>query len=129
MRKITSWILSIIDTKLLKFIIVGIVNTILGTIIMFGMYNFASFSYWISSATNYIITSILSFFLNKYFTFESKGLSFKQAFKFAINIALCYLLAYGIAKPVVLQLLFGQSENIQTNVAMLVGMVPFPPSN
>ena len=95
-------ILSLVDQKLLRFIIVGCINTVVGTAIMFGLYNLASCSYWVSSAANYILTSILSFFLNKYFTFQNKERSWKQVAKFIINIAVCYVLAYGIAKPVVM---------------------------
>ena len=36
-KKITS----LIDQKLLRFILVGIVNTLVGTAIMFGLYNWA----------------------------------------------------------------------------------------
>ena len=52
-------ILSLVDQKLLRFIIVGCINTVVGTAIMFGLYNLASCSYWVSSAANYILTSIL----------------------------------------------------------------------
>ena len=61
---------NLFDEKLLKFILVGVVNTLVGMAIMFGLYNLAHCSYWVSSAANYILTSILSFFLNKYFTFN-----------------------------------------------------------
>ena len=64
----------IIDQKLARFLIVGVVNTLVGTAIMFGLYNLAHCSYWVSSAANYLLTSILSFFLNKYFTFQSLSL-------------------------------------------------------
>lgn len=111
--------------KLFRFIIVGVINTIVGTSIMFGLYNLAGCSYWVSSATNYILTSILSFFLNKYFTFQNKERSLKQVLKFALNIAVCYLFAYGIAKPLVLFALSTTNEHFQNNVAMLVGMCFF----
>lgn len=52
----------IFDKKLLKFILVGGINTLVGTFVMFGAYNFLGFSYWISSALNYIIGSIVSYF-------------------------------------------------------------------
>lgn len=116
---------SLIDAKLLRFIIVGLINTAVGTAIMFGLYNLAGASYWASSAANYILTSILSFFLNKYFTFRNKGWSWKQVMRFAINIAVCYLLAYGIAKPAISALLAGQGQKVQENVAMFAGMVLF----
>ncbi|QCR31463.1 GtrA family protein [Lysinibacillus sp. SGAir0095] len=115
----------LLDAKFWKFILVGMINTIVGTAIMFGFYNFLHFSYWTSSAANYILTSILSYFLNKYFTFQHKGSSWKSALRFTINIAICYLLAYGIAKPLTLLVLADMSQRVQENVAMFVGMVLF----
>lgn len=115
----------IVDKQLLKFLIVGIINTIVGTAIMFGMYNLLGVGYWVSSITNYVLTSILSFFLNKYFTFQNKTKSFSQILRFCLNIIVCYGLAYGIAKPLVKYILSGQSKSIRDNVAMLVGMCLF----
>ena len=113
------------DRKLLKFLLVGVVNTLVGTAIMFGLYNLAHASYWVSSAANYILTSILSFFLNKYFTFHNQQKSISQVVRFAANIAVCYLLAYGIAKPACRSLLQGSSVEIQDNISMFTGMCLF----
>ena len=124
-KKITS----LIDAKLLKFIIVGVINTLVGMAIMLGLYKLAGCSYWVSSAANYILTSILSYFLNKYFTFQNKEKSLGQVLRFIINIAVCYLLAYGIAKPLTLAVLAGFGEKVQTNIAMLVGMCLFTALN
>lgn len=60
--------------------------------------------------------------LNKYFTFQNKTWEWSQVWKFAVNVTACYLLGYGLAKPLVLHLLKGQAVNVQENVAMLVGM-------
>ena len=109
----------------MRFLIVGVVNTLFGTIVMFSLYNLAGCSYWISSAANYILGSILSFFLNKYFTFQNRKRSWGQVARFTVNIAACYLAAYGVAKPAVRMLLSGQSVSIQENAAMLVGMCLF----
>lgn len=118
-------LLSLFDAKLLRFLIVGVINTLVGTAIMFGLYNLAHCSYWVSSAANYILTSILSFFLNKYFTFKNKEQSLSQVLRFVINIAVCYGLAYGIAKPLCRALLASASVSVRDNVSMLVGMVLF----
>ncbi|WNX84674.1 GtrA family protein [Agathobaculum sp. NTUH-O15-33] len=115
----------LIDKKLLKFLLVGVVNTLVGTAIMFGLYNLAHCSYWVSSAANYILTSILSFFLNKYFTFGNRENSVSQVVRFALNIAVCYVLAYGIAKPLTLYLLAGTGTAVRDNVSMFVGMCLF----
>ena len=44
---------------------------------------------------------------------------------FVVNITICYLLAYGLAKPVVSWILNGQSKTVQDNLSMLVGMGAF----
>ena len=120
-----SRLTGLIDKKLAKFLVVGVINTLVGTAIMFGLYNLAHCSYWVSSAANYILTSILSFFLNKYFTFESKEKSAAEVLRFAVNIAVCYLLAYGIARPLCLAALAGASAAVRDNVSMFVGMCLF----
>lgn len=115
----------IFDYTFWKFILVGIVNTIFGTGIMFIFYNILHFSYWISSASNYFFGSILSYILNRMFTFKNSNNTSKTVPKFIINITACYLLAYGIAKPIVKYILMGYSKSIQENIAMLVGMCLF----
>lgn len=111
-----------IDKTFLKFLIVGVLNTLFGTAVMFGFYNLLHCSYWVSSAANYILGSILSYFLNKYFTFKNKEKGIKPIIRFVINISVCYLLAYGIAKPLASVMLSSASQNIKENIAMLVGM-------
>ena len=113
---------NIFDETLTKFLLVGVFNTLVGTGTMFLLYNLAGCSYWLSSAANYIVGGTVSFFLNKYFTFQSQGLSWKQVGKFIITVSACYLLAYGVAKPLTLHFLAGYAVQIQENAAMLVGM-------
>jgi putative flippase GtrA len=116
---------NIIDRSLARFIIAGIINTIVGSVIMFALYNIAQLSYWISSACNYFFTSILSFFVNKYFTFKVRQWSAFMVVAFAANIALCYLAAYGIAKPAVTLLLRQTSPIMSENIALFAGMCLF----
>lgn len=108
-----------------KFILVGCINTLFGAAIMFVFYNCFHLSYWLSSASNYFFGSILSYFLNKYYTFNYKERNWGVIGRFIINIAVCYLLAYGIAKPLARHLLDGLSVSLQENIAMIVGMVLF----
>ena len=124
-QKIADFLKKNLDRTTGKFLLVGIANTLFGSGIMFLAYNLLHFSYWVSSALNYILGSILSYFLNKYFTFRSKVKGGKELIRFVINIALCYLLAYGIAKPLVASLLSGANPAIQDNGAMIVGMCLF----
>lgn len=115
----------IIDKTFLKFIMVGIVNTLFGTVIMFTAYNFFQLGYWVSSALNYIFGSILSYCLNKCFTFQNKEKVIKNIWKFFANIFVCYFVAYGLAKPFI-KFLFSSTEVIiQDNISMFAGMCIF----
>lgn len=123
--KILQKLKNFFDVTMLKFILVGIANTIFGMGIMFLFYNFFHFNYWISSASNYIFGSILSYFLNKYFTFQNNSKGFKVILKFTINITICYLVAYGLAKPLTVMAMASFGPNIQNNIAMLAGSIFF----
>jgi putative flippase GtrA len=114
-----------VNRTFLKFIIVGLGNTLFGMTIMFVLYNFFGCGYWLSSTTNYIFGSILSFFLNKYFTFRVKYLSAQMVLAFVANISGCYLIAYGMAKPLIEFLLQNYNEKITGNISLLAGMCLF----
>ena len=115
----------LLDVTFWKFVLVGIANTLVGTTVMFVANNALHLSYWISSASNYVIGSIVSYFLNKYFTFQNKEKSVKQVVIFIFNITICYLLAYGFAKPIISWVLSNQSKPVQDNLSMLAGMGAF----
>lgn len=120
----------IFDPTFFRFVLVGIVNTLVGTAVMFGLYNWAGLylwgdlGYWLSSAANYGVGSVVSFFLNKHFTFRSREKGPGVVLRFALNIGVCWLLAYGIAQPLVGWVLSGTgwSGQIQGNLSMLAGM-------
>lgn len=115
----------LVDKTFLRFVLVGIVNTLFGTGIMFLFYNIFHFGYWISSASNYVFGSVLSYFLNKHFTFQDRSKSPKTIFRFILNITVCYAVAYGVAKPLVRWILSGAPGALLDNLAMLVGMGVF----
>lgn len=115
----------LLDRTFWKFIFVGMVNTLIGTAVMFSFYNLFHFSYWVSSAANYIVGSVVSYFLNKNFTFRDMNRGWKVIARFIINITLCYLIAYGAAKSLAEEMLRAASKNVQENGAMLVGMSLF----
>ena len=116
---------NLMDPSMIRFVIVGVINTLVGTTVMFALYNLAHMGYWFSSAANYVVGSIVSYFLNKNWTFKNKEHSVAVVVRFVINIAVCYLLAYGIAKPLVRLVLSGASETIRDNLSMLAGMCLF----
>ncbi len=113
------------DDAMWRFLLVGVINTVVGTAIMYALYNLVGVGYWLSSAANYILTSILSYFLNKHFTFRATERGWRPVVRFALNIAVCYVLAYGIAQPLTRWVLSGVSITLRENIAMAVGMVFF----
>lgn len=110
------------DKTFLKFIVVGIINTVFGTAIMFFCFNILQLDYWFSSAMNYICGGILSYFLNKKYTFAVKETSRKSVVRFTINLTVCYLIAYGVAKPIAMFIFQGAGEKWQGNIALFIGM-------
>ena len=122
----------IIDGELLRFIIVGLFNTFLGMVTMFGFYHLGM-GYWGASGLSYFLCSIVSFFLNKHFTFRNEESVAQTAVRFAVNIAVCYFAAYLVAKPCVRWLLAisgaALAANIVDQAAMLAGMCFFTAFN
>ena len=117
-----AFIKKFFDIKFWKFLGVGVINTLTGSAVMFLLYNVAHCGYWISSAANYIVGSIVSYVLNKKFTFENRQNSLRTIVRFAVSIGACYLIAYGAAKPLAMRLLAGMPVNVQENMGMVIGM-------
>ena len=114
--------MKLIDNTIPKFLLTGVINTLVGALVMFLLYNLAGCSYWLSSAANYLVGGTVSFFLNKSFTFRNTERSWTQVLRFVLTVAACWLIAYGVAKPLTMRLLAGSGEKLQTNAAMVVGM-------
>lgn len=115
----------LLDKTFFRFLLVGAVNTLFGTAVMFVFYNCLHLSYWVSSASNYFFGSILSYFLNRYFTFQNRSRGPGTVIRFALNITVCYAVAYGAAEPLARWALSGAGKTVQENGAMLAGMCLF----
>ena len=117
------------DPTLFRFLLVGCVNTLVGYGVMFGLYNltplntWGSRGQWIASAANYVVGSIVSFFLNKHFTFRNQERGAGVVLRFVLNITVCWLLAYGLAQPIMARLLAetALSEQLKGNLTLLAG--------
>lgn len=85
-----------LNASIPKFLLVGVGNTLLSAVLMFLL---EGLGYWPSTAIAYVAGAVMSFFLNRKFTFRSEEDFGKSALKFAVNVAVCYVLAYAIAQP------------------------------
>ena len=86
------------DVSMLKFLLVGVGNTLLSMALMFLL---EDLGYWPSTAIAYVAGAVMSFFLNRHFTFHSQEKLGRSAVKFAVNVAVCYVVGYGLAKVLV----------------------------
>ncbi|MBP5450570.1 MAG: GtrA family protein, partial [Spirochaetales bacterium] len=128
-------LLSFFDIKLWKFLLVGVLNTIVGTGLQFVLYNLTGLKsigqvgVWIASSISYFCGAVLSYFLNKYFTFKNTEPGWKPVIRFALNQVVCFAIAYGIAIPTISYIcrtnqwtMFGwEVDKFASNVSMIIG--------
>ncbi|UQT50707.1 GtrA family protein [Flavonifractor plautii] len=65
------------------------------------MFLLEGLGYWPSTAIAYVAGAVMSFFLNRHFTFHSEETLGRSAVKFAVNVAVCYVVGYGLARLIV----------------------------
>jgi putative flippase GtrA len=111
----------IFDMVFLKFLLVGVINTIVGYSIMFVMHNVLHMSYWLSSGFGYYISAVFGFLLNKRFTFTVKRWSVFMIVSFIVVIVVSYYLPYWTAEQAVKIIFPNKTENFRGNVALVVG--------
>lgn len=103
-------LLSLFDIKLWKFLLVGILNTVLGEGLKALLLAFTALGPLPASAISTALASVLSYFLNRYFTFKYQGDNAKAVLRFTLNIVVCYVLSHAIALLLIYPLLTG-AEN------------------
>ena len=110
------------DRSFVRFLIVGVFNTLLSAIVMFVL---EDLGYWASTSIAYVAGATLSFFLNRHYTFKSTEKVGKTALKFAVNVLLCYVIAYSLAQPFAEWILSYTNIGVQwlERITKLFGMV------
>lgn len=107
--------------EVIHFGIVGVINTMMGLVIMGVLYNLIHMNYYLSSGLSYFIGSVFSYYANGKLTFKVENKDKWLPWRFAVNIIVCYLAAFCGARPLVRYLLSSQRAEIVDNVAMLLG--------
>lgn len=118
-------LLALFDRKMWKFLLVGVLNTLVGDGLSFLLINLTAIGMWWATALPCALASVMSYFLNKHFTFQNTEKGLRPVLRFALNIAVCYLLAYGIAIPLMQWALTAADPALRDNVAKVTGMVLF----
>ena len=87
----------LIDNSIPKFLLVGVGNPRLPGVLMFLL---GGWVFGPSPATPCVGGQWSSFFPTRHFTFHSEETFLHSAVKFAINVAVCYVIAYALAQPI-----------------------------
>lgn len=111
--------------EVIHFGLVGVINTLMGWLIMAVLYNLVHMNYWLSSGISYFIGSVFSYHANSRVTFKVENKDRGLPWRFAINIIVCYLIAFSVAQPLMEKILAAQPKVIVDNVAMFLGMCMF----
>ena len=107
----------------IRFILVGVANTIIGLSAMFLFYHLLGLSYWMATFLGNTIGACVSYCLNRSFTFKSKALVSKSLIRFVGVILFCYFVSFYIGKHAVHLALTHThifSAAISTDLAILV---------
>lgn len=116
--------------EVIHFGMVGVINTMLGWIIMAVLYNLIHLNYWFSSGISYFIGSVFSYHANAKLTFKVENKDRWLPWRFAANIIVCYLVSFSAAQPFTARILDAVglsaggriSEALLDNIAMILGM-------
>lgn len=104
--------------QMIKYGLVGVINTLITAVIIFTLMNGLGVSYQISNAIGYVAGFFNSFILNKLWTFKTSQTStVSQFIKFAAVFAVCYLIQLGLV------IILVEKLSISKNLSQLAGMV------
>lgn len=125
--------LSRLGKEMARFASVGVLATVVGMGGMFATYNLLHWNYWLASGVSFAIGALLSFVLNRRFTFAHQGSWVGALLRFAVNVAICYTIAFALARPATLWCLRGLGTDLPLtyaeNIALALGNVLYTAIN
>ena len=89
----------VFDRTLICYMVIGILNFLFCTGLMFLLSNVCGFSDHVAPLFNYGLGSAIWFLSCKYIVFPGHKSSWKQIARFLLEVLTCYLLAYYVISP------------------------------
>jgi putative flippase GtrA len=125
-----------VDRTLFLYLLIGFLNFVLCTGIMFLLYNFAGFSKHTAPIVNYGLGSLIWYLACRFILFRGSKATPRQLLRFVVDIVVCYLVSYYFFSPMLSKLLlksrtmirlfsFGGAENIRGNCEMTIGTIAY----
>ena len=78
----------------LRFLIVGLLNTCVGLAMMFSLLIVLKQDYWVSTFIGNTVGAVVSFVLNRRYTFQSDASVIMSGIRFFVVMFICYLISY-----------------------------------
>ncbi|MBY0095586.1 GtrA family protein [Mesobacillus maritimus] len=115
-----------------RFLLVGVINTIIGLSIMLILLNLFGWSYWLATFVGNCMGAGVSYILNRSFTFKSNINGSKGIPRFFFVILSCYIVSYSLGEIVAATIqLSSQTLSFisQDELAVLIGTVTYTLTN
>lgn len=106
-----------ISSTFIRFVFVGIVNTIIGYSLIMLFFHIFHLTYGVSYLLSYIIAFMISFFLNRKFVFLSENKKTQEFVKFVFSFLLSYSISY------IFLYIFVEYKILDENIAFFAGMI------
>ena len=127
-----------VDRTLVYYVIIGVLNFILCTAIMFLLFNVCGFSDHIAPLFNYVLGSLIWYLACRYILFPAKQSSWKQIVRFVAEVLVVYVVSYYVIAPLLSRVLlpnpkvraffsFGgeEADMVKGNCEMTIGAAAY----
>ncbi len=109
--------------EFIKFLFTGVINTVITLVVIFLMYYIFNIHYIISNVIGYVLGFINSFFMNKFWTFRSKGKILRELIMFFKIFFICYLVQLGFLYY------FSEKLHIKKDLSQIFSMIIYTIAN
>ncbi|WP_442601692.1 GtrA family protein [Paenibacillus sp. KN14-4R] len=114
----------LLNGSFVRFLLVGVLNTLVGLSVSFIILNVLGWNYWLATSIGNIVGAVCSYFLNRTFTFRSDATVGSSWWKFGLVIAVCFGVSYSVSLWITqgLTLIWATiSSRFVENAAVLLG--------
>lgn len=128
----------LVDRTLVLYLLVGVLNFILCTALMFFLFNVCGFSEHVAPLVNYGLGSLIWYLACRWWLFREQRTTLRQILRFLIDVLVCYALSYYLIAPLLSPLLLRSSavenffsfggdtaEMVTGNCEMAIGSVAY----